>query len=336
MKSGWLYPFSILYQLMSRLNRILYRWGLFKTQSAPLPVVSAGNIGFGGSGKTPLAQSLLAFLSTRGYNPALVTRGYKGRWEKTGGRILPGKAKDADWRQAGDEPYMLALSLPDAGIYIGKNKIRSCQAARKAGHDIAVLDDGFQHLRLYKDVDIVIHPPDKAGLKREPASSLRFADMILFKKDISSEQKRFLAGKTGQARLYAYSVQPAGIIHVPSGQPVTPQELNHTPFSAFCGIARPDRFRELIRRLGLQPREFLTFPDHHDYPAASMNKIRNHFSASGSKAGLTTEKDAVKLGALVSAPGLQIWVLKIKLDIEPAFYQDLERRLAALTQQTKK
>ncbi len=331
----WLYPFSLVYQAASRAIRRLHRSGALPVHTAPLPLVSVGNITFGGSGKTPLAQMLLGFLSQQGYKPALVSRGYQGRWEKTGGHIPPGGGNGLDWRDTGDEPYLAAQRHPEAGIFIGKDKLTSCRRAREAGFDIAVLDDAFQHHRLRKDVDIVIHSPDRRALKREAVSSLRWADMVLLNENSPPGLKQSLEKKTGGVPVYTYSVRPAEIFHARSGKKILPRDLKAISFLAFCGIARPQRFFDLLNRQGLRPKKTLKFPDHHAYPPSSIQKILHHVHSSGAEAALTTEKDAVKLKSLMPEPGFPLWVMTIRLDIEPGFYQDLKKRLEHLPARRK-
>jgi tetraacyldisaccharide 4'-kinase len=321
---------SLLYQWACRIIRRLYHAGVLKIRKAPLPVISVGNIVFGGSGKTPLVQILLDYLSSRDYKPALVSRGYGGHWEKTGGTIPPGGQRKFDWRDTGDEPCLIARNHPGTGIFIGKDKLASCRKAREDGYDIAVLDDGFQHYRLFRDVDIVLHSLKTKALKREPVSSLKWADIVLLEKEGPSQKNGSLERKAGKARVYSYAVKPNGILHAGTGKPVSPQELKNIPVLAFCGIARPQRFRNILKEAGVMPQAFLAFPDHHPYTPSSIRKIMHHLRSSGSQAGLTTEKDLVKLQSLISNPGFQLWVIKIRMEIDSAFYQDLGQRLDSL------
>ena len=329
-KNFWLYPLAWKYQGINRFIRWLYDSGIFKVYTPPLPVVSIGNITFGGSEKTPLAQVLLKTFSNWGYKPALISRGYRGRWEKTGGRIPPYGSSNIDWRDTGDEPFMIAQNRPEAGIFVGKNKLDSCRKAEKAGCSLAVLDDGFQHYRLKKDIDIVIHSQEGRVLKREPFSSLKKADLVLLKENIPKKQERFLQRKIAPVPVYRYSVEPLELADPVSGKPFPLEKMQSTPFIAFCGIARPQRFAGLLERTGLNPVRFLEFPDHHTYPPDSIQKIIREYRSSGAEAVLTTEKDAVKLKQLVSDPGFPLRVVKIQLRIEPDFYKDLKTILSGL------
>src|SRR4030042_1951907 len=144
---GWmklaLLVYSFFSRRLSRIKNFLYDRGVFKPRRAPLPVISVGNISLGGTEKTPLAMELLSGLLALGRRPALISRGYKGRWEKTGGVLSDGRSILGTWQDAGDEPCLIARSFPAVGVYVGKNRLTSCRRAAGAGVDIAGLDDGF-------------------------------------------------------------------------------------------------------------------------------------------------------------------------------------------------
>ena len=148
--------YSFFSRPLSRIKNSLYDRGVLKPRRAPLPVISVGNISLGGTEKTPLAMELLSQLVALGRRPALISRGYKGRWEKRGGVLSDGRAILGTWQDGGDEPYLIARSFPTVGVYVGKERLTSCRRAAEAGFDIAVLDDGFQHRRLARDLDIVL------------------------------------------------------------------------------------------------------------------------------------------------------------------------------------
>lgn len=336
MKYGRYYPLSLIYQIVSLIIRRLYLHGWLPSHKAPLPVISVGNIVFGGSGKTPLVQNLLHYLSGQGFTPALITRGYRGRWEKNSGYVPSNSNKVIDWRDTGDEPFMIARNLPHIGIFIGKDKLKSCRKAWETGHDIAVVDDGFQHYRLRRDFDIVLHSPERRSLKREPLSSLKQADFILLEDKASSGEKDLLRRKTGDVPFYSYSVEPAGFFQAETGKPVPQTKLKKTPVLAFCGIANPQRFLNLLNQSGIYPRDFLVFPDHHPYPLTSIDKIIRRFHACGAHAGITTEKDVVKLKSLQTVPEFSLWTANIRLKIDSGFYQTLKKQLDKLTASEKK
>lgn len=322
--------FSFLSRAASRVKNFLYDRGLLRPRRAPLPVISVGNLSLGGTEKTPLAMELLARLITLGRRPALVSRGYKGRWERSGGVVSDGRTVFGIWEDAGDEPYLVARTVPGAGVYVGKDRLASCRRAADAGFDVAVLDDGFQHRRLARDLDILLFSPEEKVALREPLSSFRRSDILLVK---AGEEK---AGRVGKWRksmpgtIFTYSVVIRTVSELRSGARIPLESLTQAKLLAFCGIARPRRFGETLRRAGLTVIWFLHFPDHYPYPSASLGRIARVLGEKGADALITTAKDAVKIanraGELGSAP---VYVLEVGLEIDPAF-DDCWRAILAM------
>lgn len=185
-----LFFLSFLYRTGCQIKNWLYERELFKPKRASFPVISVGNITFGGTEKTPLVINLISHFIKKGFKTALISRGYKGKWEKRGGVLSDGKNLLSSWRNSGDEPFMVAQNIPQAGIFIGKNRHLSCQRAEQLGFELAVLDDGFQHRRLHRDLDIVLYDPVEKTALREPFSSLKRAQILLIKKGTDLSQKR--------------------------------------------------------------------------------------------------------------------------------------------------
>jgi tetraacyldisaccharide 4'-kinase len=315
-----IHALSLIYRLGSRLRFIGQDLGIVKPARPPLPVVSVGSLGFGGSGKTPLVLELLRYFLERGVRPALVTRGYRGDWEREGGILSEGAGPLGDWRQAGDEAYMAALNLPEAGVYVGRDRLASCRKAVAAGFQVAVLDDGFQHRQLGRDVDIVLFDPAEKIRLRESVSSLRRAHIVLWNpasRDDEEDWKRRLP----DAHFFRFEVTSRGLHDTEGGEVLSPSAWQEKRFMAFCGIARPERFTDLLDTLGIRPEPLMTFPDHHPYPAESLERIRRRFESGGADALVTTEKDAVKLTTASIFRDIPLYYLKIALTAEPGFYQ---------------
>jgi len=320
--------FSPVSRLVCRIKGDLYDKGNLKPRKAPLPVVSVGNISFGGSEKTPLAMELIARLLDRGWRPALVSRGYRGQWEKEGGVLSDGTGPKGTWRQGGDEPFMVARGFPGAGVFVGRDKLASCRKAHELGFGAVVLDDAFQHLRLERDVDIVLFDPREKLALREGASSLKRAGIILVKDKPQSGIVGSLKVSFPGAAVFVYRTMPKGFVSLRNGEMAPPDSFRGKSVLAFCGIANPSRFSNLLRELGAEVCGFLSFPDHHPYPAASLDKIARTFAASGAEAVVTTEKDAVKIAPAGTAlESLPLHALRIGLDIEAGFYDRVEAGL---------
>jgi len=319
-----LLTFSLLSRAGSRVKNRLYQQGIFKPRKSPLPVISVGNISFGGSGKTPLAVEILSWLVGRGRRPALVSRGYRSNWERKGGVLSDGKQILGDWRDGGDEPFLAAKSVPAAGVFVGRDRLSSCRKAAELGFDIAVLDDGFQHRRLARDLDIVLFSPREKISLREPFSSLKRADIVLLQKQRSVQEQTASALRRFSRAPLTYSVVSRGFFDLHSGAPLPTTEIVRMRVLAFCGIARPQRFRDQLLRAGLEPVCFLDFPDHHTYSARCLAKIARAGRDSRAEAAVTTEKDAVKLAGRKDPLGpLPVYLLRIGLEVEAGFYEQL-------------
>jgi tetraacyldisaccharide 4'-kinase len=309
----------ILLKAYSRVSRSVCAWkaaryhsGRKSAQRASLPVIAVGNLTLGGSGKTPLVMELIDRLLGRGFHPALVTRGYRGSWEKSGGMLSDGRRVFGGWREGGDEPMMVARRYPEAGVFVGRRRLPSCLKAKDMGFDVCLLDDAFQHLEIARDLDIVIHDPRSQEPLRESETALSRADILLIpdgldRGTIAAYRRRF-----PRLDVFEYVVKPRGF---------EPQPLPGQRILAFAGIARPERFFELLDTLGVAPVGRLAFPDHYTYPAAGRAKIAAAARRLKAKALVTTEKDAVKFGSDgLTFPGLPLHVLRIGLDLPETFY----------------
>jgi len=318
---------SFLNQTGCRIKDLLYRKGVFHPREVPVPVISVGNIQLGGSEKTPLVMNLLSFFLEQEKKPALVTRGYKSLWERRGGILSDGRSILGDWKSAGDEPYMVAKRLPAAGIFVGKNRYLSCMKAVESGFDILVLDDGFQHLRLKRNLDIVLHITQKKNPLRESYSALRRAHILLVRSLESVSQKNTLIFRLPNVKIFGYNVTCQGIYPAGGEDPISVESLFSKRLIAFSGIAHPRRFFSLLSEIGIQPLKELDFPDHHFYPESTQNVLREQCIKNQAEALITTEKDIHKILGSPSLEGIPLYWLKIDLDIEKAFYQEILERL---------
>ncbi len=316
-------PLSLAHQVGCWMNNILYDLGIRRAYKAPLPVISVGNIAFGGSEKTPLVMSILSLCLKNGIRPALVTRGYKGQWEKTGGILSDGRQRFVTWKQAGDEPFMVSLRFPQVGIYIGRNRLISCQKAFREHFQVAVLDDGFQHRKLQRNLDIVLCNPSEKTTLREPFSSLKRADIILIRQDGEAPAKKKMKENFSKAKVFTYSVENQGFYSSKDGSLYPAALLEHKRLLFVSGIARPQRFFSILKREGLIPVSALQFPDHHAYPPSSIKKISREIQEMGIEAVLTTEKDHFKLSALQKEQNIPLLYNRIELKVDSEFYQEI-------------
>lgn len=326
---GLLWPLSLLYSGVVRIRNALYHRGYLSSQRAALPVISVGNITAGGTGKTPFCAWLAAFLQSEGLQPAILSRGY-GHDEATG---------------VDDENRMLSSAAPDVPIVINPDRVEGAATARAhAGADVAVLDDGFQHRRLARDVDIVLvdallpfgggHLLPR-GLLREPPEGLARADVVVITRSdlVSREKLREMCSRIGE---FAPDTPVAFAAHRPEslqklrpggGREQEPLDtLMDGRWGAFCGIGNPRGFRETLRETGTDVALFRPFPDHHSYEADELQELMDDAGQAGCDALVTTEKDAGKLLPLLqSLRQVPVYVLTVEMQIT-----ENEERLKAL------
>jgi tetraacyldisaccharide 4'-kinase len=314
--------YSLVSRTVCRVKSGLYKTKIVKPRRAPLPVVSVGNIGLGGSEKTPLVMELLAYLLGRGLKPALVTRGYKGNWEKTGGVLSDGRTLFGTWRESGDEPFMIARDFPQAGVFIGKRRYLSSLRAKDMGFRVIVLDDAFQHLKLRRDLDIVLLNSRGRRALREGFPALKRADILLLKKEGRESVKQKVQKRFPRLPLFEYTVVAKGLCNPHDNDLFPPALLQGKKVLALCGIAGPERFFSLLENQGIHAAARLSFPDHYPYPRRALDRIAAVCRRHKPDALITTEKDAVKLtGRLESFTKLPFYFLKIGLDLPPPFFE---------------
>ncbi|MDR3566622.1 MAG: tetraacyldisaccharide 4'-kinase [Syntrophobacteraceae bacterium] len=303
-----LYAASVLYETVLRKDQARL---LKKRTRLPVPVISLGNLSVGGTGKTPLAIWMCEFLIEIGFHPAVLTRGYGAR-AKSPGRI-PSSFDERLPELFGDEPVMMSEYLPSTPVWVGADRAACGRAALSGGGvDVFVLDDGFQHLSLDRDLDLVLldcRDPFgnrlvlPAGPLREPCSSLKRADAF-----VMTHAEGTVEGQALKNRLQSlYPTIPAfacnhrllGIRLERGGPLLSPGALGGRRAVAFAGIASPESFFGDLRRAGIDVCEAFDFADHHSYTAEELLEVLA--SASKHRAGLivTTAKDCARLPAFL-------------------------------------
>jgi tetraacyldisaccharide 4'-kinase len=275
-------PLSDIFGKITSARNALYDRGIFKVERLSAPVISVGNISVGGAGKTPFVIALGHELLRRGIGLDILSRGY--RRTKQGTLRLP---DHADPSLYGDEPALLQKEL-EVPVFVANRRI---MAGRMAETDpqprVHVLDDGFQHRQLHRDLNIVVLAPSNlddhllpAGRLREPITSLKRADAVVVPEGFSRQIPGF-TGAVWQVRRRL----------------VFDGEVNGAAL-AFCGLALPDQFLELLRASHVDAREVLAFPDHHAYREHDFLKVLSKARSIGAELLITTSKDAIKLERL--------------------------------------
>lgn len=322
-------------------RRAAYAVGLLRTRRLACRVVAVGNLTVGGTGKTPLVELLARELTARGRAVVVLSRGYGRRPASPIGLVSDGARALLTAAEAGDEPSLLARRLRGVPIVVGRDRYRAgAWALERFSPDVLLLDDGFQQRRLRTDVDVVCldarAPWGRRGLLprgslREPPSALGRAHLLVLTHAAEAERERAEAEvrrHAPAAPIARASYEPEGFEDVRARGVVPVEALAERPVLAFAGIAVPERFAATLARLGILPREFVAFPDHHPYDAADVAALEARARRLGAEALLTTEKDAVRLPAEGALP---VWALRVRLRLEDpggAWWRALEARLA--------
>jgi tetraacyldisaccharide 4'-kinase len=288
------------------------------------PVISVGNLAAGGSGKTPVVAAIAALLAEDGERPAILTRGYGRTIEPPGVVVVSdGRTILADLARAGDEPLMLARSLRGVSVFVAAERaLAGALAERRFGATVHLLDDGFQHLALARDVDLVLTAAEDegdrvlpAGRLREPLAALARADALLVP-NVSIADARALAARHQVPRAFSVVRTPAPPRLVePWG---TAPRLSRTArVLAVAGIARPERFFDDVEEAGWTVAGRLRYRDHHPFSSGDVADIAARARRAQADLVLTTEKDVMRLLPWRPLPVPVAWV-PLAVRIEPA------------------
>jgi 3-deoxy-D-manno-octulosonic-acid transferase len=306
-------------------------------------VISVGNVTMGGTGKTPFVLYLAEQMRRAGRRPGILSRGH-GRQSLARHLILePGKRVKVS--QSGDEPQIF-LSRGVAPVGIGADRFDTGQILQERfGADVLILDDGFQHVRLERQVDIVlidalapfgggeIFP---LGRLREPLTALMRADVIVITRS-ESERGTYnlqlaLRRYNARAPIFRARTVPESWIDLATGRQIPAREFPFDRVGAFCALGNPASFRATLELMGIRPVDYVTFGDHHTYDARELRSLAHQFGAAKAQAAVTTEKDAINLceGAINLMATLPVYWLKIgvEIDREAEFLEFIERRIA--------
>ncbi len=321
----WALPLSLAYGLAVRLCGLLYRLRWLSVQGLPRPVVSVGNLTVGGTGKTPTAIWLARELDQRGHRVAILSRGYKGAakepvvLEPAYELARPSSKEDGDFLTAGDEPVMMAR-LFGRRVGVGKNRLQAGAKLLAAGEtDIFILDDGFQHRRLNRDVDLLLLGSDSngwllpAGAFREPRKQLGRAHLYL----VTGARERWepLLADRPAGTVFFGALQPRAVLTFESGRwkeyPLT--LLDRSKILAVSAIADPGPFYRMIHDWDGEIIETMQFPDHHNYSTRDWQRIIR--VSHNADYILTTEKDIVKLARFPFARE-KLLALRVEMVVE--------------------
>jgi len=316
---------SFLFLIAVKARYFFYKIGIFRSVKLKKPVISVGNITWGGTGKTPLVESILNRFLNDGKRLALLTRGY-----------------------GEDEDKVISQNIPGVSVLRGKRRlVNALKAQEDSSLDIFLMDDGFQHFRIKRDANIVtINATDPigsgflipAGILREPLDSLKRADMVVITKSDLVDKERLSSIKS-LIRGVASGIDIFEAIHEPvcfytvSGDKEPIDFLNGKRACAISGLADNDSFFVTLKRLNVSVVSRLSYMDHHKYLGTDMDKIKEVVKNNNVDVIVTTEKDWIKLKSIIKPPslnGVDLFILKIEVRVKEngIFYRRLSTLLS--------
>ena len=316
-------PLSPLYSTAMKLRALLYDKRLLASHDFDVPVISVGNLTMGGTGKTPMVIYLARFLSAQGYKVAIVSRGYRGTAKGPVNIVSDGSEVLLSAEQAGDEAALLSSRLDGIVVATGKNRhLVVDEVIKSFGCDLILLDDGFQHLKMRRDIDLVLFDTDHfagtsrvfpGGELREPTSALHRCDGFVLtgvsenNSERASKCEELLQERFEGKPVFQFSPEYVQFLHYvifPSSIKKGVVSLLEIPQNlfGFSGIARAERFYKMIEQQGIILKGTKTFMDHHTYQADDIKDLLRLASKAGANGFITTEKDMVKLSYPHQAP----------------------------------
>lgn len=306
---------AVPYGLVVRARAALYERGWLPRRSLPCRVVSVGNLTVGGTGKTPVVILIVEWLLARGLRVGVLSRGYRRQSRTPCMLVSDGRAILAGPAEAGDESYLIARRCPGAVVAVGADRWELGQwVLEQFPIDCFLLDDGFQHLALHRDVDLLlVDASDPASLRallpagrlREPLSTAARATAILVTRADTAagvnpvmEPIRKATGLDSRPILVRFKAE--GFVDVLTGGIEENERVSGRTAFAFSGIGNPASFQPLLADHGIKVLDELVFPDHHAYTSADLSRVRQKAEACRAELVVTTEKDAGKIVSLLN------------------------------------
>jgi tetraacyldisaccharide 4'-kinase len=322
-----LLPFSWLYGFVIVLRNLLFDWKIFSAERVSAPVISVGNITTGGTGKTPVVELITKMLQGKNIRCAIVSRGYK---RETSGlvEVSDGSSLKTTVHNAGDEAFQLAARLPKAIVVVDELRVRGARyAVERLKAQAIVLDDGFQHRSLHRDLDIVLidatHPPFTmamlpAGYRRDALRSLKRADAVLLTKvrrDANVETLKQQVERYSNAKIFSSSFTVKAFRRAKTGFSVDLSSVKGKQAVAFCGIGQPESFKQSLMDVGINVCSMISFEDHHPYSDSDFRRIIAELEKFKAEYIITTEKDIARLASAEYFEKYPLFYLEIEIAI---------------------
>lgn len=332
-----LFPLAWIYRLGVTIRNLCYDRGIFRVRGVSTPVVSVGNLSVGGTGKTPVIRHLYSRLQSEGYRPAILTRGYK-RAGKEQQVIAEEEWEEVSVRSVGDEPAMLSMELDGGRIVVNADRVAGAHTAMEELYaTLLLLDDGYQHRRLGRDVDIVVIPaedtyqPERvlpAGRLREPWSSLARATHILLAgqgESVDWDKANAFVKRYTHAPVYKAVKRNAPRLVNPQKGEVCDLSEEDTPIDAgvIAGIGNPRSFLDGLDDLSLRVVGKRVYSDHYPYPRGEQEKILGWIEEIGADILVMTAKDYIKWDAELRLQ-YPVYYLPLEIEIAEEFYTNVQ------------
>lgn len=340
-------PFSPLYSATMKLRSFLYARNFFRRYKMEVPVISIGNLTMGGTGKTPIVSYLATFLQKQGYKPAIISRGYGGAIANKVNVVSDGKELFLSAEEAGDEPRLMAETLPGIPVLTGIVRALPCRhAIHTFGSDILLLDDGFQHLAVDRDINLALFSAESlagnsrvfpGGDLREPVSALLRSDAFLLTGTNATNKERaerfaaLLQSRFPHKPVFFSSYAPCDARDEQGNKTIPLSDLP-VPLYGFCGIARPEAFRKSLIERGITLSGFTGLKDHQHYTPRILQQLQNEALATGAQGIITTAKDMVKLKK--SHFVLPLFSLQMQTHLDDGLKSFIQERLNLLQRHT--
>ncbi|EFK08863.1 tetraacyldisaccharide 4'-kinase [delta proteobacterium NaphS2] len=301
--------FSWLYALAQGLRYAAYGLGILKKKKLPGLVVSVGNITVGGTGKTPAVALLSKWAVSRNIKVCIISRGYGGNYKSPVLEVSDGRQVLADSRLAGDEPVLLAEKVPGCPVVLSKKRyLAGMHARRKFASELFIIDDGFQHMQLERDLNLVLMDAASPfgnghllprGPLREPLAQLKRADAFIltrYKEKPGNGTRAFLKERYPGIPVFCAEHVPHKLVFPHPGRIESPKTLNEKRVVAFAGIGNPQLFKETLLSLGAHVVAFRGYKDHYAYDWHDPDCLVRLKRTTGAQFIVTTEKDWMRIG----------------------------------------
>ena len=332
---------SLFYFIIYSLNQLCFHFGLKKVFSSPSYIISIGNLSVGGSGKTPMVELVSQSLYLKKLSPVIISRGYKRR---SSNNLMVSDEKEvlSGVDISGDEPYLLAKSLPGIPVWVGKKSQILFSAYNNHRPRSIVLDDGFQSDYIKKNLDILLVDTSvnlkeyklfPSGRLREPLAAINRANIIVFTKcnfggkNINKIKKLIFDHLYNKKTLIFTANYVLSLKQYKNNKWLSAQKNFVDPVVAFCGIANSSIFEGEASRISRGSFAFLKFSDHHKYSKLDLASIKQKLDESGSQTLLTTKKDFYKVRGFFKSYNLFVLDVEHHIVNENAFLGEIERRI---------